>query len=121
MNRGVIAVLTVTLFTIAGWSVGAHHVRPLTHVTFTPVVTSNGPTSLSTPASSSAPPAPVGGSTWSRLPTSLFDELDEQERGDLYGNEVSDAVAKYKSDSTGSLYEEHSPHTEVPRPKSPTT
>jgi hypothetical protein len=34
---------------------------------------------------------------------------------DLYGNEVTEAVAKYLLDSRGSVYEEHSPQTEVPR------
>jgi predicted ATPase len=34
---------------------------------------------------------------------------------DLYGNEVREAVARYKVDPTGVLYEEHSPETEVPR------
>jgi len=34
---------------------------------------------------------------------------------DLYGNPVSDAVAEYSLDSTGSLYELHSPRTELPR------
>lgn len=34
---------------------------------------------------------------------------------DLYGNEVSDAVAKYTVDLAGSLYELHSPQTELPR------
>lgn len=34
---------------------------------------------------------------------------------DLYGNEVTEAVAKYLLDSRGALYEEHSPQTEVPR------
>ena len=38
---------------------------------------------------------------------------------DLLGNEVTDAVAKYKFDSTGSLYETHSPQTELPRLGSP--
>jgi hypothetical protein len=38
---------------------------------------------------------------------------------DLYGNEVSDAVAKYKADGAGALYELHSPQTEVPRLGSP--
>jgi hypothetical protein len=38
---------------------------------------------------------------------------------DLYGNEVIDAVATYKLDRGGSLYEEHSPQTEVPHLKSP--
>ncbi len=34
---------------------------------------------------------------------------------DLYGNEVSDAVAEYTLDPAGSLYELHSPQTELPR------
>ena len=38
---------------------------------------------------------------------------------DLYGNEVTEAVAKYLLDSRGALYEEHSPQTEVPRLASP--
>jgi hypothetical protein len=40
---------------------------------------------------------------------------------DLYGNEVTDAVAKYKLDASGILYELHSPDTEVPRLKPPKT
>ena len=40
---------------------------------------------------------------------------------DLQGNEVTDAVARYKFDATGSLYELHSPQTEVPRLRSPRT
>jgi hypothetical protein len=38
---------------------------------------------------------------------------------DLYGNEVTDAIAEYKFDATGSLYETHSPQTELPRLGSP--
>ena len=38
---------------------------------------------------------------------------------DLYGNEVTDAVAKYLLDPRGALYEEHSPQTEVPRLAAP--
>ena len=34
---------------------------------------------------------------------------------DLFGNEVNTAVAKYKFDTAGSLYEVHSPRTELPR------
>jgi hypothetical protein len=34
---------------------------------------------------------------------------------DLYGNEVSDAIATYTFDQAGSLYELHSPQTELPR------
>ena len=34
---------------------------------------------------------------------------------DLRGNQITAAVATYKFDPTGVLYEEHSPQTEVPR------
>jgi hypothetical protein len=34
---------------------------------------------------------------------------------DLYGNEVTDAIATYTFDQAGSLYELHSPQTELPR------
>ena len=39
----------------------------------------------------------------------------EDENEDLLGNPVSPAVATYKFDATGSLYETHSPQTELPR------
>jgi hypothetical protein len=38
---------------------------------------------------------------------------------DLYGNDVGEAVARYKVDFTGDWYEEHSPDTEVPKLKPP--
>jgi hypothetical protein len=34
---------------------------------------------------------------------------------DFNGNEVRRAIARYKVDPTGALYEEHSPDIEVPR------
>jgi hypothetical protein len=34
---------------------------------------------------------------------------------DLYGNEINDAIATYTLDPAGSLYELHSPQTELPR------
>jgi hypothetical protein len=48
------------------------------------------------------------------------DELDDPADGgegftDLYGNEVTDASATYTFDRSGSLYELHSPQTELPR------
>jgi hypothetical protein len=46
---------------------------------------------------------------------------DEPDAVDLYGNEITDAVAKYKLDASGMLYELHSPDTEVPRLKPPKT
>ena len=40
--------------------------------------------------------------------------MDRQEPSlDLYGNEVTSAVATYKLDPAGTVYEEHSPQTEV--------
>ncbi len=36
-------------------------------------------------------------------------------RSDLLGNDVTPAVATYKLDTTGVLYEEHSPQTELPQ------
>ena len=48
-----------------------------------------------------------------------IDPEDSEGTVDLYGNEVSDAVAKYRMDVTGVLYELHSPHTELPRLGSP--
>lgn len=42
-------------------------------------------------------------------------DLDEDEVTDVYGNEITTAVAKYKFDATGTLYELHSPQTEIPR------
>jgi hypothetical protein len=41
------------------------------------------------------------------------------ERRDLYGNDVSAAVATYTYDGEGSVHEEHSPQTEVPHLKPP--
>jgi hypothetical protein len=46
---------------------------------------------------------------------------EDDEEIDLYGNDVSDAVAKYKLDSDGSLYELHSPQTQLPRLAPPKT
>ena len=42
-------------------------------------------------------------------------EDDDDATVDLLGNPVSAAIAKYKFDATGSLYESHSPQTELPR------
>jgi hypothetical protein len=58
----------------------------------------------------------------SRTPEDGLDSLDNDDvlgPVDLYGNEVTDAVAKYRLDASGMLYELHSPRTEVPRLGSP--
>jgi hypothetical protein len=48
------------------------------------------------------------------------DSQDEEEEAadgfvDLYGNEVTEAIATYTFDQSGSLYELHSPQTALPR------
>jgi hypothetical protein len=42
-------------------------------------------------------------------------------RIDLFGNEVEEALADYRLDGGGDVYERHSPETAVPRLGSPTT
>jgi hypothetical protein len=50
------------------------------------------------------------------LPSADSDPPDESEGTiDLFGNDVTDAVARYRMDATGSLYEVHSPQTEIPK------
>jgi hypothetical protein len=46
-------------------------------------------------------------------PTRRDDDFDDPV--DLYGNEVTAAVAQYKLDGRGALYELHSPQTELPQ------
>jgi hypothetical protein len=70
---------------------------------------SAAPTEAGTPASAPDPDAP-----------GVRDPLDDSQGNvDLYGNDVTDAVAQYKFDGTGALYELHSPQTEVARLPSP--
>jgi hypothetical protein len=45
--------------------------------------------------------------------------IDDDESTDLYGNDVTPAVATYSFDAAGSVYELHSPHTEIPHLGSP--
>jgi hypothetical protein len=54
-------------------------------------------------------------------PMTPADVDQEEDLTDLLGNTVSDAVARYKFDATGSLYELHSPQTEVPHLRPPKT
>jgi hypothetical protein len=59
--------------------------------------------------------------------TDLFDipldavegESNEDEVTDVFGNRVTPAVATYQFDAAGSLYELHSPQTQLPRLGSP--
>jgi hypothetical protein len=43
-----------------------------------------------------------------------IDQRGARSKPDLFGNDVSDAVARYRFDPAGVVYEEHSPQTEVP-------
>jgi hypothetical protein len=46
-------------------------------------------------------------------------EPNEDEVTDVYGNRVTPAVATYQLDAAGTLYELHSPQTQLPRLGSP--
>jgi hypothetical protein len=91
-RRGrIAAVLTLTLFTVA-FGAGRHVGHAMRHPG------AHGSRIATTPAMPADSPAI-----------------------DAYGNEVTEAVATYKLDSSGDVYEEHSPQTEVPRLASPKT
>jgi hypothetical protein len=49
------------------------------------------------------------------------DDASDEAQGsiDLCGNDVTEAVARYRFDATGSLYEVHSPQTEIPKLAAP--
>jgi hypothetical protein len=47
------------------------------------------------------------------------DEPDEGAQMDLEGDQVTPALAKYRFDAQGNIYETHAPHTEVPHLGSP--
>ncbi len=67
-------------------------------------------------------PADVNANDAGVVPDSpLADPDPEEGPADLLGNPVTDAVARYKCDATGSLYELHSPQTEVPKLRPPKT
>jgi hypothetical protein len=108
LQRHIALVLTFTLLPLAGWTAGAWR------------ATRGSQQWLSLPTQETAPPVTgTGDHGWSSLPDPVLDEPDADVERDLYGNDVSTAVATYKSDRTGSLYEEHSPNTQVARLKPP--
>ncbi len=47
------------------------------------------------------------------------DEPDDGSQIDIEGDEVTPAVAQYRFDAQGNIYETHAPHTEVPHLGSP--
>ena len=67
-------------------------------------------------------PTSVTASATELPPPRIFEgprEPEDDSIVDLFGNDVTDAVAKYKLDSEGTLYELHSPQTQLPRLGSP--
>ena len=84
-----------------------------------PLLAPQTPTDRGTSTSTRVIPS----STERRLPYAQPDAnapgMDEESTTDLYGNDVTAAVARYKLDATGSLYEAHSPQTQLAKLGSP--
>lgn len=111
VHKRLAIVLTATLCPAAGWTAGAWHAS----------MADNARRELLLRHLAETPLEPTG-PDWSALPTPLIDEPPPSEdRRDLYGNDVSPAIARYSHDAAGSVREEHSPATEVARLKPPTT
>jgi hypothetical protein len=73
-----------------------------------------------TSAEITAPATPTGGAVAGESLVESGDSGDTADpRFDLFGNEVEEAVADYRIDLRGGLYERHSPDTAVPRLGSP--
>jgi len=70
-------------------------------------------------ASDTQPAAAIGLPTDPRADRGSGFTDDEDEVTDVYGNGITAAVASYKYDATGTLYELHSPQTELPRLAAP--
>lgn len=64
-------------------------------------------------------PRPVIASRSVQPVAATWDELDDDKAVDVYGNEVSSAVAEYSLDAGGGSYELHSPQTDIPHLGSP--
>ncbi|MEQ1727696.1 MAG: hypothetical protein ABL982_04885 [Vicinamibacterales bacterium] len=111
MHKRLAVVLTVTLCPVAGWTAGVWHAS--TSALVRPV---RGAAPSLAPA-----PQPLLAPDWASLPTPLIEGVPNEERRDLYGNDVLPAVAHYSHDAAGAVREEHSPATEVARLKPPTT
>jgi hypothetical protein len=65
------------------------------------------------------PGSPTGDAVTGRSPVEARDS--EEPRLDVLGNEIEDAVADYRVDLGGDVYERHSPETAVPRLGSPSS
>ena len=76
-----------------------------------------------TPLHTAPAAAPAMPSRPTHVPGVVAGDAAAEDQGsiDLYGNDVSPAVATYSFDALGSLYEVHSPQTQLPRLGSPKT
>jgi hypothetical protein len=113
VTRAIPATLSVTLFFAGAWSLGVLHGSAALPPQLLHGIELNRP---ATP--------PIDGTAdtaWPHRPAPVAGEPADTGHRDLYGNDVSDAVATYSRDRAGSVYEEHSPQTEVPRLAPPTT
>ena len=121
MNRSVGVGLTVTLFTLLAGAGALSHPHSVQTLSINAVPAHAA-------VQSRTPPEIGRGTMHAPATANLSPEADGvvpiagvtrgepiEEPVDLYGNEVSHAVATYTYDHAGSLYEEHSPQTEVPR------
>ena len=103
--------VTITL-TQLGYAVGAGS---------KPGVPASIPQSVSRHSRIASPAEPGARPPGTRRIASPADDLQADELQDVHGNDISPAVATYKLDATGLLYEEHSPQIEVPRLAEPTS
>ncbi len=77
-------------------------------------------TATRSPAPNVSNPEPASAMDFLAAPRGeVASDLNEEHAKDVYGNEVTAAVATYEVDATGSLYELHSPQTQLPRLGSP--
>ena len=87
-----------------------------------PAVWGSGPSSLIAASSAeitAQPMSTAGGGVTAAPRVESGNSLEP--RLDLLGNEVEDAVADYRIDLGGDVYERHSPETAVPRLGSPSS
>jgi len=110
VHKRLSVVLIATLCPLAGWTAGAWHGSMSAPLRPVPAA-----------ASGDTPPHEASASGWSALPTPLLEEPPSDDRRDLYGNDVSPAIAHYTHDAAGAVREQHSPATEVTRLRPPTT
>ena len=109
MHKRLAIVLTATLCPVAGWTAGAWHGAASVRLHAARAATVDA-------THEGMPP-----SGWAARPGPLVEEPPSEDRRDLYGNDVSPAIARYTHDGAGAVREEHSPATEVARLKPPTT